>query len=335
LRIPLLRLLRRASRRRVAALVAFLFAAAAQFWAMRVPVSGELPEALVAPAGETLELVAPQGRALLHYQGVGSIDVRFERARVAPETAQLLAQIGLALPEGDEPLSWVTTSGAEGVSVFDVARADAGDATGRVALRAAPAGGGVAQLELDADLPLRVALGTTLVPGAPATRKLLRIGSREIVLDGALPLQLLVPAGAPLRAVFPLAAPDNALRLSTGSLPDGDERAAGLAVRAVGVQDATERPGAFACAAAPGRWLWRGAASLARGRCAGNATLDIVELRVAAGGVEAVLRGNGWAWRAGASDDERLLGRLTDIPALAALLCSSTRCSPAGSCSRR
>jgi hypothetical protein len=322
LRNQLVRLLRRAAERRVLALVVFVVAAAAQFWAMRVPLGGDLPDTIAAPAGAALTLTGLAGEPpLLNHQGSGSIDVRFERARLAPDTAQLLAQLGVTVPDADGPISWVTTSGAEGISVLDVARADAAAAVGVLTLRVLSGSSeSVAQFGLEADAPLRVKIGTSLVPGAPGSRKLLRVGAQEVKLDGALPLQVLVPASAPMRAVLPLGAAGDVVNVSVGALRERATGDAGLIVRGIGVRAEDGRYDPFACGAASGRLLWRGAATLARGRCPGAGTLQVEELRIGAEGIEAITRGTGWAWRDGAPLGPTLFERLTDNPALAALV---------------
>lgn len=321
LRNQLVRLLRRAAERRVAALLAFVLAAAAQFWAMRVPVSAALPDSLSVAAGELLTLGGLAGEPpILQHQGRGSIDVRFERARLAPETASLLARLGIAVPDADGPISWVTTSGTDAVSVFELMRAGVDDAIGVLGLEvlAGPATR-VVQLEIDADAPLRVRMGTALDPGAPASRKLLRVGGQEIALDGALPLQVLVPAGAPLRAVLPLPDAGEVLRVPLGVIHEGRD-GSGLALRAIGARAPGGRYVWFACAAPAGRQLWRGAATLAGGRCAGAGTLHVDELQLAAGSIALRARGSGWLWRVGGPAGTVLLDRLTRNPALAALL---------------
>lgn len=317
------RLLRRASERRIGAVAAFVFGAAAQFWGMRVPVAGAGGQPLAAGVGDVLVVSGiERGAALLRYQGPGNLDVRFERARLGAETARLLAQLGVDFPHGDGPVSWVTTSRIEAVSVLAIEARDAASAIPSFTLRSlAVAGGSVAEVEIAAAAPLRVTIGTSFVPGAPRTQKLLRLGEREISLDGELPLRVDVAETAPLRIVMPLVAPGEALRIPLNAARGPGDAPRALAVQAIAVRRSAGAPLSVVCAAAPGAKLWRGTGVLADGDCpTTSARLDARELRVGADRIEADVRGSGWQWRDGAVVGDVLLERVLENPALAALL---------------
>jgi len=317
-----MRLLRRAARRRRLALAMFVLAVAIQFWAMHVPIAGVLPHAVVASAGDRLVFVDLVGEpAILHHQGSASIDVRFDRARFAPPTARLLALLGIALPADDAPLSWVTTEGADGVSVLGVERADPTGVVGTLKMSAAPVPGAgrVAQLELEADAMLRVTMGTSLVPGTPGTRKLLRFGDQEIELDGELPLQVLTST-APMRAVLPLAEPGEPLRISLGAARERIEDGVGLAIRGLGVGAGDDGLRWFACAAPAGQARLFGTRGLAEGRCDATETINIHELQIRAGVLEAYARGTAWLWDENGIVGTTLFARWTDNPAIATLV---------------
>lgn len=317
-----MRVLRRAARRRWLALGMFLLAVTVQFWAMHVPIAGTLPNAVVASGGERLIFVDIVGEApILHHQGSASIDVRFDNARLASSTASLLALLGVSLPTEDGPLSWVTTAGADGLSVLGVERADPSGAVRTLTVSAAPVTGAgrSAQIELEADATLRVTLGTTLVPGTPTTRKLLRIGDQEVALDGELPLHVLT-SGAPMRAVLPLAQPEKPLRISLGAVRERIEDGVGLALRGFGVRAGDDRYRWFACAAVAGQARWFGVRGLADGDCNGTETIHIPELQVRAGALEAHARGTAWIWDENGTVGTTLFARWSGNPAIATLV---------------
>ncbi|MBL8446473.1 MAG: hypothetical protein JNJ44_03565, partial [Zoogloeaceae bacterium] len=117
-------LLRRASERPLLAAVAFALAAGAQFWASRVGISEDWGEALPVPAGETLTLRAVGNEPrLLSLEVRGSLDVRADQARLAPQSAALLALGGLQAPAGDGPVAWLSASGATAPSLLEIRRA--------------------------------------------------------------------------------------------------------------------------------------------------------------------------------------------------------------------
>jgi hypothetical protein len=165
-----------------------------------------------------------------------------------------------------------------------------------------------------------VTLGTALVPGRPAPARRLRLGAADLQVDGALPLLLTVPAGAPLRFAQPLGAGESGVRLALGGPGEGRGGAPGLALAGAGVG----RPGApyasFACAARPGAWLWRGARVLAAGQCPGGAALWAPGLDLGVGRAELSLAGSGWLRLDGQPASASLLDRLRANPALAAAL---------------
>jgi TIR domain-containing protein len=315
------RLLRRAREHPLLALAAFAVAAAAQFWATQVLVSGDLPDRLAAGEGEELVLSGlGTDPRLLSLEERGGLDVRFDRARLAPATAALLQQLGIAAPAGEGPLAWIGGAGEEAPSILEVAPAEEGGAR-QLVLRTLPSlAGGVARVELEADAPLTVSLATALVPGQATAPRRLFLGQTELKVDGALPLQVMVPAGSPLRLALSLGGPEAVASLTPGSLREGREGESGLALASLGLRRGNGLYASFACAAAPGAWLWLGSASLARGDCAGAAALRLVAVELKPGEVAARLAGSGWLWADGRPASAHLLARLTANSALAALL---------------
>lgn len=317
------RLLRRAQAHPALAAAAFVVAAGAQFWATQVIVSVELPESLLASEGEEVVL-AGLGEAprLLSLEERGSLDVRFDQAALAPVTAMLLRQVGIAPPPGAGPLAWISAAGAQAPSLLEVTRGEGAPAAATLRLRPLPSPtAGVARLELEADGPLAVTLGAALVPGQAAPGKRLRLGETEVAIDASLPLQLALPPAAALRFALALTDSGGAAGLTPGILGEGAESEPGLAMTSFGLRRSAQPPATFACAARPRAWLWRGARSLGRGECAATgATLRLVALELAPGRLTLGLAGSAWLWRDGLPVGPHLLARLSANPALLALL---------------
>lgn len=316
------RLLRRAAQRRLTALGVFVLAASVQLWLMNVPIATPVAAPVASSSGETMILTGLQPHdTLLHHQVSGGIDMRFERASLAPVTAMLLRPLGLVMPTDAGPISWITTAGVTGDSVLTIARAEAAD--GPLDLRllvSPPATRDVVQLELDADAPLKITVGTSFIDGASGTPKILQLGDRTIELDGGLPLVLSMPANARARAVLPLTQPGQSLRLPLVDLAPATGVSTGMPVRSIAVHGADGRLSAMVCGAAPDRLLWRGIRSLADGRCPNASALAIDALELGADRIEATLTGSAWVWRENALASMTLYARITANPAVAALL---------------
>jgi len=315
------RLARHAQDHPLLALAAFIIAAAAQFWASQVLVGGELPERLAASEGEELVLAGlGDDPRLLSLEERGSLDVRFDRARLAPATAALLQQLGIAAPAAEGPLAWIGGAGEEAPSLLELAPGDGGSPR-RLILRTLPSlAAGVTRLELEADAPLAVSLASALVPGQAAAPRRLLLGETQLKVDGALPVQVWVAAGQPLRLALTLADPEATAALTPGSLREGREHEAGLLLAGLGLRRGEAPYASFACAGQPAAWLWRGARALARGACPDGAALRVVAVDLKPGEVAVKLAGSGWLWADGQPGSPHLLARLTANPALAALL---------------
>lgn len=322
LRNQLQRLIRRAAERRLAALAVFVLAAGLQLWLMSVPIANPIATPLASSVGETMTLsgLLPED-ILLHHQGIGGIDMRFERASLAPVTAMLFRQLGLAVSADAGPISWITSTGVAGDSVLTIARGEASASPLTLHLHTTQAATrDVVQIELDADAPLKVTVGASLVAGTQGAHKILQLGDQAIELDGGLPLILGVPANAPVRAVLPLARAGDSLRLALADSGATTGVAAGMPVRSVTVRGADDRLAAIVCGARPDQLLWRGSGMLAEGRCPDGGSLSLEALELATGRIEAALKGSGWVWRDNESASVTLYERVTANPAVAALL---------------
>lgn len=318
LRSPLPRLLRRAAERRLTALGVFIVAASLQLWLMNVPIAQPIATSIASSTRETMTLsgLRPED-TLLHHQASGGIDMRFEHAKLAPVTAMLFRQLGFAVPEDAGPISWITNAGVAGDSILTVAHGEASDQTLALRLHMDPAPTrDVAQLEFDADAPLKVTVGTSFIDDTPGARKSLRLGDQALELQGGLPLVLDVPAHARVRTVVPLSPGRETLRLVLA----GTSMQTGLPVHSIAVREADGRLSAFVCGASSDRLLWQGTGPLAAGHCPGDAPLTIDTLELDPTQMEARLNGSAWVWRDEHSANATLHARLTANPAIATLL---------------
>jgi TIR domain-containing protein len=312
-------LARRAGDHPILALAAFVVAAATQYWATQIIASAELPERIAVAAGEEVVLGGlGDDPRLLSLEVRGSLDVRFDRARLAPLTTLLLQQAGVAVPAAEGPVAWLSASREAVPSVLEVAPAESGAGPRVLRLWVLPdPGAGVARLEVDGDSALAVSLGA----GQVGARKRLVLGEQEVAVDGALPVQLAVPPGASWRFALSVAEPGASAGLTPGTLREGREGAAGLPVASLGVRQPNQPYTTFACAARPGAWLWRGARALGRGACGTTQTaLRLVAVELAPERLELGLVGHAWQWRDGRPAGTHLLARLSANPALLALL---------------
>ncbi|MBL0165641.1 MAG: toll/interleukin-1 receptor domain-containing protein [Propionivibrio sp.] len=257
----------------------------------------------------------------------GSLDLRFDQARLAPETLELLRRVGIAAPDGDAPASWITRAepgiGAESMSRFEVMAASSGRIPDALLLRVL-AGATVRQARLEVvshGAPLSVSLSLPWTGDAHAPRKILRLGETELVLPGTLPVKLLVPADAKWRAIMtlPEQQPLPAAALTFGAFTGRD--GGGLAVAAVGLEAVPGAAAFLACGATAESLLWRAAGRLASGDCpAAPASVRVRSLALRADGADLAVGGNAWVSKDGQPLGEDLLTRLRQQPVWWALL---------------
>lgn len=316
-RFPLL--LRRASAHPVLALVAVALAVAGQYWATQVVASVELAEPVLAEAGEEA-LLAGLGAdpRLLSLEARGSLDVRADRARLAPDTAALLGGVGIEPGAEPVPVAWLSASGEAVPSLLEIRREDTGPGPASLRLRPLPSPGAeVARLELEGDGPLAVTLGA----GQLGASKRLVVGERSLALDGALPVRLALPADAALRFTLALAEPGAAVDLTAGTLREGEEGPPGLALARLALGAAGQPPRVAACAAPPRAWLWRGLRSLVRGACpAGAPALRLAKVELAPAHLALGLAGHAWLWQDGRPAGRTLSAWALGNPALLVLV---------------
>lgn len=281
--------------------------------------------------GQAITLSHPvSDRVLVTYTSgrEGGLDLRFEQARLAPETLELLRRVGIMAPAVEAPASWITRAepgiGAESMSSFEVAAVDSGKPPRTLLLRVL-AGATPRQVRLELlarGAPLEVTLALPWTGDAHAPRKMLRLGETELLLPGALPIKLLVPPEASMRAIISL--PDKPQASQSADLEFGTftgREGGGLAVSALGIEAAPGAGSLLACGAPAGSLLWRAAGRLAAGDCpesVGSISVRSLELR--ADMADLTVGGNAWVLKDGQPLGEDLLSRLRQQPVWWALL---------------
>lgn len=296
-----------------------------------LPISTDITGPLAAPVGSELILsgVATEGPILAYSGRVGeAADIRFDRARLSPETIGLLRAVGVEVSEAEGPISWITGKETASKTVFEVNAVAVARPPSELRLRALPAvGAKQAQLEIEPrGAPLQALIGAPFTPenlGAKSV-KTLNVGGRNIQLAGAVPLKILVSEGASLRARFSAANGAQAEELILGSIAVHASDPGGLKLRSVALRksaDAGVRNDYFACAAPAEAISWRGDTGLEHGRCtAGDAFITASRLRVSAQDASISLTGAGWAQRGGDTVGIDPLDRIAENPVLAGLL---------------
>ncbi len=297
----------------------------------RTSVNLEAIGPLKALPGQAITLAGlATGKALVNYStGRGSgLDLRFDQARLAPETREFLQRLGIASPDGDAPASWITRAepgvGDEIMSRFEVMSVNTGNPPGTLLLRVlAGATPRQVRVELSAQgAPLEVTLSMPWTGDVHAPHKILRLGETELVLPGTLPIKLHVPAEAIWRAVINL--PDTPQPTLVANLEFGSfsgREGGGLAVSALGLDGIPGSAPFLACGATSGRQLWRAAWRLAKGDCPAKAgTIQVRSLEMRSDGAVLVVGGHAWVLKDGEALGEDILARLRRQPVWWALL---------------
>lgn len=296
-----------------------------------LPISTDITGPLAAPVGSELVLsgVATDGPILAYSGRVGeAADIRFDRARISPETIGLLRAVGVELSEAEGPISWITGTETASKIVFEVSAVAGARPPSELRLRALP-GVGAKQPQLEIEprgAPLQALIGAPFTPqdvGAKSV-KTLNVGGRNIQLAGAVPLKILASEGASLRARFSPATGAQPEEFILGSIPVHASDQGGLKVRSVALRKSAEsgdRYDYFACAAPAEAISWSGSTGLEHGRCAaGNAFVTASQLRVSGQDASISLTGAGWAQRGGDPVGVDPLGRIAENQVLAGVL---------------
>ena len=251
------------TRDKIIAALVFAIAAAAFYYLTSLPAAIDIRDPKVSPlqAGPTDEIVltGPEpAKCFLYFEGdvSSTVDVRFERARLHPETIAELVALGLHPPADEGEISWITRSGQGSQTSIDV-RVDpassnksqvhvvSAGATGHPNLRFRGAGAG---FEVEMGAPL----GDAGVDAGSSKQLTVKDFSHRV--PGAFPIKVLVPD----RSQFSFQFGPEGWAFQPGSSKDADCKGVGLALHALGVRlsqpDATfDR---WMCAARRGTVSW-------------------------------------------------------------------------------
>ena len=269
------------------------------------------------------------GGPVLAYSGKAgdAADIRFERARLSPETIGLLRMVGVEVSDAEGPVGWITGSESAARTVFEVSAIGPAQTPSELRLRALPPlGASQAQLELEArGAPLQALIAAPFAPDDRSARseKILSLGGRSFRLSGAVPLKLIVAEGSSVRARFSQQAGSQATDFILGSIPVRAADTYGIRAHAIGTRKSgtTDRYDYFACAAPPGAIAWSTSAALSRGECPNSeAFVTSSEVRVSDDRIEADVAGTAWAQRGGEALGSDPLTRIADNPVLAGAL---------------
>ncbi|MGZ8269357.1 MAG: toll/interleukin-1 receptor domain-containing protein, partial [Burkholderiales bacterium] len=317
--------------RRLIASVLLVLVVAVEYWLSTLPMAADLENRLSVPVGSDIVLagIVAEGPLLAYSGGPGeAADIRFDRARLAPETMALFQALGIDVGTAETQIAWITGTESGSRTVFEIRLPDAKTPLPELRLRAlAAVGAKQPQLEVEAQgAALQVVIGTPLAPeeGAARSIKRLTVGDRTIRLPGALPLTILVPPGSPLRARLAQSHATDMAEFQLGGLAVTASDGSGLRAAAIGIRKSGSEGGGydyFACAAPAGSIASGGVKPLVAGRCASpEASIAATHLAVKPQHLELSLAGAGWSQRGGKLTSADLLSRVAQNRVLAGVL---------------
>jgi len=312
----------------IAALV-FVLAAGAFYYLTHLPaaVDLKLKNQHRLEAGLTDEIVMVGLARPEHFLGFeggpsATVDVRFERARLHPDTITALGALGLNPPTGEGRIGWITRQGKGSQTFIDV-RLDPASSP-RTEVHAVPAGtvghpslgfrGEGAGFEVEMSVPL----GDVGVD--PGSVKQLDVQGFSRWLPGAFPIKVVVTDQAQFGLQFGANQSESSFRpgRSDGAAEDGP----GLGLRALGIRQ--RHAGAhfdhWACAAPRGAvgWLPRG---VSPGNCEAEAPLiRVTRFELGADRVKLDLSGSAFVYKDGTAISGDWYSKLENNKLIAALL---------------
>lgn len=306
--------------------IAVLVAAAAFFYYIsNRPVAHQVPSApWKAEVGDKL-IVRPLGLGrlpmpLIAVEGVDneSVDVRFDKARLSPESLQRLRRdFNLIAPATEGKIAWTTAVKGNGHTMVDVVLETR---QGIPEIRMAHLGEGAHPgLSLTAhhatlSVHLSVLLGDGSLRITPELKTLQIAGGSTIRIPGAIPITVLVPENQEFRLTFPAKNPASFFRL--GASEDSNP---GLWLRDLGVLPTTGGEyKLYGCAANEGAHFlaWR---QIRPEDCATSPTLRATRLELTSDNMEVVLNGSAWVVKNGTAETDTLYNTLIEKnPVLAA-----------------
>ena len=236
---------------RVAAVMLFVAGSVTLYHLLNLPAARPVEDVsgLTMVAGDELTFIGPQAGPVLSFSGpVGkSVAVRFSRAAFAAGTVAQLKAFGIAAPQGEDRLQWVTHDGGAGRASLDLTL----EPTGPHPTLAIESTGGdaVAELAFRArDARLKVSLSAALVgDGAPNAEVFPGAGEPfELGGGGAFPLAIEVPDGAAFTLRFAQAVADGAT-FRWGRRPDADRHLSRLQLAGLRLRRPGEADRLYAC----------------------------------------------------------------------------------------
>ena len=295
-----------------------------------MPVSVESTDRFEASA--LSELVIDQRLAqrlpLLVFEGeIGdAVDVRFDRARLQDNSAQLLRRLGVTVPPGDHRVS-ILTERAESSKTF--LRVDVIPTPGqasRVTIKS-PHETGDSSLVLalrahQARLAISILSAGETSPDAPPPQRTLRLNEQTLPrLVGAVPLDFLAAEDSEIRLRIIVSAAPGGDAIQRLSLAPADRPGEAMTAFGVGVRsDPKNRFTDYACATDSRLPLAR-PSQLAEGKCAGaQAKLQLVSMGLRPGLVSMQSAGQAWVRKNDSVLTLDLVAWLKKNPILAALV---------------
>jgi len=255
----------RSPREKIVALLCFIIAAGAFYYLTNLPAAVDLKTIGKVEAGVAEDLVLhgldPPNR-LLSYQGAPgeTVDLRFDRARLHPETIVALNALGFKPPADEGEIAWITRHGRNSQTAIDV-RVHAREAASPNQIHILPVGTpGRPRLRVRTDdseleVEMAVPLGDSRADANSEKQLVVRDFSIKS-LPGSFAIKVIVSAKGSLDMQFGANLSGSAF--VPGALDDGSAHGPGLLITAVGVrQRQADAPyDIWACAAARGAVSW-------------------------------------------------------------------------------
>lgn len=315
------------TRDKIIAALVFIAAAAAFYYLTSLPASVDVRNPPVSPleVGSTDEIVmvVPEtaGRFLSFKGRAGdTVDVRFERARLHPDTIAALVALGFQPPADEGEISWITRSG-QGSQTFVEVRVDPAPSRERQVYVVSSGAAGHPNLKFTGagtsfEIELGVPLGDAGVDAGSI--KQLQVKGFSVRLPGAFPLRILVSD----RSQFSFQFGSEGWAFHAGSPNSAERKGAGLALRALGVRPRQDGAGfdQWICAAPRGSvsWLRRG---IHTGKCESkDALIRVVEFGIEDDKIKLKLAGSAFVVKDGAAITGDWYSRLEQNKLIAALL---------------
>ncbi|HEX8069532.1 MAG TPA: hypothetical protein VF546_06250 [Pyrinomonadaceae bacterium] len=324
----------------LAGLSVFAAALGVQYYLTSIPVPAELAETgrftpAVLPRGqqeliiEGPEVNSPDGTLLAHAGAPQtSVDVRFERARVDEQTAQLLTALGDTLPDAPGPVAYVPRASGDGAPCRTLVTVGWADpqrppATIRLFQLEAPGLDRYRDFEMQAEggdlaVQLLPKAETETATVARGCQNLLTIGALEEPIEGEAGLTIVAAAGSAFRWHF--------RPRKQGSVPWGD--AAGVyepfTLGAAQTQRADRPPLSARAVRVRALDAPPDAPDILNARSAdGRASLNLADLKLGSDQLQLNITGNAWVKIDGADRTVNVFERVERYPLTSALLAAA------------